>query len=113
MRNFGELFVGVILSCICASDVRSADPVLAAQKRAACGMFVSLASSAVCCGFALAMSPDYASSTGLAAVTVIFQERVVAGFGLAALAASAVGIYFTVRYVLAVKWPERFVDLSE
>ncbi|AOJ09991.1 hypothetical protein WS71_22315 [Burkholderia mayonis] len=76
-------------------------------------MFLSLVSSAVFCGFALVISPDDASSIGLASVTTVIQERVAVGFDLAALAASAVGIYFMVRYVLVLRWPDRFVDLSE
>jgi hypothetical protein len=113
VQRLGKWFVGLILSCIVSSDVRSADPILAAQKRAARGMFLSLVSSAAFCGFALATAPDGSTSDGLASVTAMIQQRVAAGFGIAALVASVVGLYFIVRYVLVVKWPERFVDLSE
>ncbi|KND60645.1 hypothetical protein BVER_05404 [Candidatus Burkholderia verschuerenii] len=110
MRKLGDWRAGLILSCIVASAVRSADPAHAAHKRAALGMFVSLLSSAVFCGFAVALLPDDASPAGLESVAIVFQERAAAGFGLAA---SAVGICFIVCYVLVLKWPERFVDLSE
>lgn len=110
MRNLGEWLAGLVLSIFIASDVRSADPVIAAQKRAVRGMFLSLVSSAVFCGLALATAPDDVTTNGLAAATDI---HVAEGLGLAALVASAVGIYFTARYVLVLKWPERFVDLSE
>ncbi|MBH9724824.1 hypothetical protein JAO10_31315 [Burkholderia contaminans] len=42
MNRFVEWIVGTVVSAVVASDVRSADPVVAARKRAARGMFVSL-----------------------------------------------------------------------
>ncbi|MCB4349376.1 hypothetical protein LA345_36815 (plasmid) [Burkholderia vietnamiensis] len=113
MRKLGDWLAGVILFCIVASDVRSVDPVIAAQKRAVFGIIVSMISSAVFCGCAVAILPDEPSSPGVGSLTAVFQRCVAAGFSLAALAASVAGIYFLVRYVLVLKWPERFVDLSE
>jgi hypothetical protein len=107
MRNLGEWFIGLSLSFIVASEVGSADPVIAAQKRAARGMLLSLVSSAVFCGVALAIAPDGVTANGLAAAAAIIQQRVAAGFGLAALASSAVGMYFILRYVLVLKYAGR------
>jgi hypothetical protein len=112
MRNLVDRFLGLVLSCIFFSGVPSANPVLAAQKRAALGMFLSLASSAVFCGLAVATAPNAATSSGPVSVTAT-QLRMAAGFGLAAFAAAVVGMYFVVRYALVLMWPDRFVNLSE
>lgn len=112
MRNLVDRFLGLVLPCIFFSGVPSVNPVLAAQKRAALGMFLSLASSAVFCGLAVAIAPNTATSSGPVSVTAM-QLRMTAGFGLAALAAAVVGMYFIVRYALVVMWPDRFVNTSE
>lgn len=40
-------------------------------------------------------------------------RNMAAGFADAAMVACAASMYFLVRYVLVVKWPDRFVDTTE
>jgi len=95
-------------------DVRSFDPVISAQKRAARGMLYSLLFAAVLCGCALAVSPDAGETDGsIFGLTATVEQRIAFAFSLAALVTSIIGACFIVRYVLVVKWPERFVDFSE
>ncbi|MGH8782862.1 hypothetical protein [Paraburkholderia sp.] len=113
MRNFFEWFADVVLSCIVATDARSADPVIAAQRHATRGMTLSLVASAILCGFALYFTPDTDVATGLSGLAAAVQGRIVFWFSCAALVASACGLYFIVWYVLVLRWPERFVNVSK
>ncbi|WP_186057871.1 hypothetical protein [Burkholderia gladioli] len=109
-----EWIVDALLWVAVASDGRSADSVIAAQKRAARNMFLSLAAAAVFLAGAVGIAPDSAASAAnaLAPVTAAIQYRVAEGFIAAALVACVGGIGFFVRYVLVVKWPERFVNID-
>ena len=95
-------------------DVRSANPIIAAQKRASLGMFYSLVAAALLCALSVGVAPHTVSTNSdLSAITALLQEYAAVGCALLACLVSLVGIGFIVRYVLMVKWPERFVDLSE
>ncbi|ANB78056.1 hypothetical protein AYM40_37485 (plasmid) [Paraburkholderia phytofirmans OLGA172] len=109
MRNLADRFLGLALSCM-LFDVPLANPMVVAQKRAARGMFLSLASSAALSGLAVVTAPKAATSGGLVPVAAM-QLRVTAGLGWAAFAAAAVGMCFIVRYALVVIWPDRFVKI--
>ncbi|MBR8029211.1 hypothetical protein KDX27_35065 [Burkholderia cenocepacia] len=115
MNRFVEWVAGTVASAVVACDVRSADPVITARKSAARGMFVSLVAAAVLLAGSLIYAPDSEASNAstLAPVTATLQYYVAEGFAAAAMVSCAAGIYFLVRYVLVVKWPERFVDTTE
>lgn len=115
MNRFVEWVVDTVVSTVVASDVRSADPVVAARKSPARGMFVSLVAAAVLLAGSLIYAPDSEASnaSALAPVTATLQYYEAAGFAAAAMVACVAGMYFLVRYVLVVKWLERFVDTTE
>lgn len=115
MNRFVEWIVGTVVSAVVASDVRSADPVVAARKRAARGMFVSLVAAAVLLAGWLINVPDSEASnaSALTPMTATLQYYMAAGFADAAMVACAASMYFLVRYDLVVKWPDRFVDTTE
>lgn len=109
-----EWIIDAVLWVAVASDLRSADPVIAARRRASFGMFCSLAAAALLCLFALFIAPETTpASNGVATITAPFLQYVTLGFVVLACIASLAGLAFFVRYVLVAKWPERFVDLSE
>lgn len=108
-----DKIVGLLLWLIDLHDTSSANPVIGAQRGAARGMFYSLVSAAVLSALSVGVAPAEEARGGLATVAATFDEHVAVGLALAALAASAVGVYFFVRYVLVLKWPERFVNISE
>lgn len=113
MSNFFDWLVGAVLSCIASSDPRSADPVIAAQKRALRGMAGSIFAAAMFCGLAVYFAPDTDVVGGIVGILGPAQRLIVIGLSCAALVASAFGLYFIVRYVLVSRWPERFVDFSQ
>lgn len=112
MKQVAEWVVGAIGWAVALGDIGSANPVIAAQKRAEFGMFLSLLCAAVLLGLAYLIAPDANTSNDFLPVAA-FRGYAMAGFAVAALLATAVGICFIVRYALVVKWPERFVDISE
>jgi len=113
MSNFFDWLVGAMLSCVVASDPRSADPVIAAQKKAARGTAGSLFAAAMLCGLSLYFEPDTDAAGGVLGLIGPAQGEIVLCLACAALVASVCGLYFIVRYVLVSRWPEHFVDFSE
>jgi hypothetical protein len=108
-----EWIVDAILWVAVASDTRSADPAIAARKRASFGMFCSLVATALLCLLSLGFAQTLRTNMGGLVIAAPVMELTAVGFAALACVASLVGIGYVVRYVLVVTWPERFLDLCE
>lgn len=93
-------------------STNSADRVIAAQQRAGRRMFYALVTASILCAISLAMAPDV-PTTDLASPAAAIAWKLAVVLAIGALAATVVGMAYIVRYVLLLRWPERFVPSSD
>ncbi|MGY6258803.1 hypothetical protein ACXIVK_35735 [Paraburkholderia caledonica] len=88
------------------------DLVVAAQRRAGRRMFYALVTASIMCAISLIVAPDLPpTDTAPSAVELAWKLAVALAIG--ALAATVVGMGYIARYLVLLRWPERFVRMSD
>lgn len=96
-------------------DARSSNPVLAALIRAERGAVLATIGSliAIVAMFMVAPSQDALPIGSSMTLVRDIQHWCSLGFACVALVATLFGLYQIGRYILIIKWPERFVDFND
>lgn len=107
-----ETIRGLLVWITDLHDTDAMNRVVAAQRRAGRRMFYALVTASVLCAISLVMAPDV-STTDLAAPPAAIAWKLAVALAVGALMTTVVGMVYIARYVILLRWPDRFVRDSD